>query len=80
MINTCYRKHGFPPQFKFKNKKADCNSNQQNHKCSKSEVHSQQIGFTREQYQIFLVLLQQSKSSDNASNQIFVIPSDTTHW
>jgi len=21
MIDTCYRKHGFPPQFKFKNKK-----------------------------------------------------------
>jgi len=29
MIDTCYRKHGFPPQFKFKNKKeAYCNNNQ----------------------------------------------------
>jgi len=50
VIDTCYRKHGFPPQFKFKNQKADCNSNQQNHEGSGSEVHSQQIGFTPEQY------------------------------
>jgi len=35
MIDTCYRKHGFPPQFKIKNQKADCNSNQQNHEGSR---------------------------------------------
>jgi len=45
VIDTCYKKHGFPPQFKFKNQKVDCNSNQQNHKGSRSKVHSQQIGF-----------------------------------
>jgi len=29
MIDTWYRKHDFPPRFKFKNKKeADCNNNQ----------------------------------------------------
>ena len=68
MIDTCYRKYDFPPQFKFKNQKADCNSNQQNHEGLRSEVHYQQIGFTPEQYQTLLALLQQSKSSDNASN------------
>ena len=31
VIDTCHRKHGFPPQFKFKNQKVNCNSNQQNH-------------------------------------------------
>jgi len=80
MIDTCYKKHGFPYQFKFKNQKANSNNNEQNHEGSKLEVYSQQIGFTPEQYQILLVLLQQSKSSDNASNQISVIPSNmTTH-
>jgi len=78
LIDTCYRKHGFLPQFKFKSQKAYCNSNQQNHEGSRSEVHSQQIGFTHKQYQTWLTLLQQSKSNDNASNQISVIPSDTT--
>jgi len=63
MINTCYIKHGFPPQFRFKNQKADCNNNQHNHGGSKSEVHSQQIGFTPEKYQTLLTLLQQSKST-----------------
>jgi len=46
VIGTCYKKHGFPHQFKFKNQKAYCNSNQQNHEGSRSEVHFQQIGFT----------------------------------
>jgi len=46
VIDTCYRKHGFEPQFKFKNYKANCNNNQQNHEGLRSEVHSQQIGFT----------------------------------
>jgi len=72
VIDTCYRRHGFPPQFKFKNHKADCNNNQQNHEGSRSEVYSQHIGFTPEQYQILLTLLQQSKSNDNVSNQIYV--------
>ena len=37
MIDTYYRKHGFPPQFKLKNPKADCNNNnQQNHEGSRS--------------------------------------------
>ena len=27
VIDTCYRKHGFLPQFKFKNHKAECNNN-----------------------------------------------------
>jgi len=78
VIDTCYRRHGFPPQFKFKNHKADCNNNQQNHEGSRSEVHSQHIGFTPEQYQTLLTLLQQFKSSDDVSNQISSIPSDTT--
>jgi len=25
VIDTCYRRHGFPPQFKFKNHETDCN-------------------------------------------------------
>jgi len=76
----CYRKHGFPPQFKFKNHKADYNNNQ-NNESSGLEVHSQYIGFTLEQYQTLLTLLQQAKSSDNVSNQISGIPSNTTtHW
>jgi len=50
MIDICYRKCVFPPQFKFKNQKADYNNNQQNHEDSRSEIHSQQIGFTPGQY------------------------------
>ena len=65
VIDTCYKKHGFPLQFKFKNHKADCNNNQQNHEGSRSEVHSQQIGFSPDQYQTLLALLQPCKSSDN---------------
>jgi len=57
VIDTCYRKYGFPPQFNFKNHKVDCNNNQQNHEGSRSEVHSQQIGFILEQYQTLLALL-----------------------
>jgi len=77
VIDTCYRRHGFPPQFKFKNHKANYNNNQQNHEGSRSKVHS--LGFTSEQYQKLLTLLQQSKSSDNVSNQT-CIPSNTiTH-
>jgi len=80
MIYICYRKHDFPSQFKFKIQKANSNNNKQNHEGLKSEVHSQQIGFTPEQYQTLLALLQESKFNDNASNQIFVIPSNmTTH-
>jgi len=78
VIDKCYRRHGFPPQFKFKNHEIDCNNNQQNHKGSRSEVHFQHIGFTPKQYQTLLTLLQQSKSSDNVSNQISGIPSNTT--
>jgi len=36
--------------FKFKNHETECNNNQQNHEGSRSEVHSQHIGFTPEQY------------------------------
>jgi len=32
MIDTCYRKHGFSPQFKFKNLKADCSNISRNMK------------------------------------------------
>ena len=56
VIDTCYRRHSFPPQFKFKNHKADCNNNQQNHEGSRSEVRSQHIGFTPEQYQTLLTV------------------------
>jgi len=41
-------------------------------------VESQQIGFTPEQYPTLLALLQQVKSSDNVSSQVFVIPSNMT--
>jgi len=58
VVDTSYRKHGFPPQLKFKNRKAKCNNNQQNHEGSRLKVHSQQIGFTPEQYQTLLALLQ----------------------
>jgi len=73
VIDTCYRKHGFSPQFKFKNQKADCNNNEQNHESSRSKVHCQQTDFTPEQYQTLLVLLQHSKSSDNASNLVLLL-------
>jgi len=43
VIDTCYKKHGFPSQFKFKNHKADCNNNQQNHEGSRLEVHSSKL-------------------------------------
>ena len=52
MIDTCYRKYDFSPQFKFKNHKAYYNNNQQNHEDSRLDVHSQQIGFTPDQYQV----------------------------
>jgi len=58
VIDTCYRKYGFLPQFKFKYHKANCNNNQHSHEGSRSDVHSQQIGFTPEQYQTLLALLQ----------------------
>jgi len=59
IIDICYRKYGFSPQFKLKNQKTDCNNNQQqNHERSRSEVHYQQIGFSTGQYQTLLVLLQ----------------------
>jgi len=51
---------------------------QQERQFSKSEVESQQIGFTPEQYQTLLGLLQQVKSSDNVSSQVSVIPSNMT--
>jgi len=68
-IDTCYKKHGFPPHFKFKNQNHDqshttdavfqntnFNNNDQNHEGSNSEVESQEIGFTPEQYQTLLAL------------------------
>jgi len=80
VIDTCYRRHGFPPQFKFKNHKAYYNNNQQNYEGSRLEVHYQYIGLIPKQYQTLLNLLQQSKSSDNVSNQISDISSNTiTH-
>jgi len=89
-IDTCYKKHGFPPHFKFKNQNHDqnhvnavsqnaySNNDKQNHEGSKAEIQSQQISFTPEQYQTLLALLQQSKSNGNVSNQVSVIPSNTT--
>jgi len=41
-------------------------------------VESQQIGFTPKQYQTLLALLQQAKSNDNVSSQVYVIPSNMT--
>jgi len=72
-IDTFYKKHGFPPHFKFKNQ-----NHEQNHEGSKSEVESQQIGFTLDQYQTLLALLQQFKSNDNVSSQVSVTPSNIT--
>jgi len=87
-IYTCYKKRGFPPHFKFKNQNhhqnhtafhnTNFNNNEQNHEGSKSKVESQQIGFTLEQYQTLLALLQQVKSSDNVSSQVSVIPFNMT--
>jgi len=54
------------------------NNNEQNHEGSKSEVGSQQIGFTPQKYQTLLALLQQVKSSDNVSSQVSIIPSNMT--
>jgi len=59
-IDTCYKKHGFPPHFKFKNmnhdqshtnvvfQNTDFINNEHNHEGSKSKVESQQTGFTPE--------------------------------
>jgi len=41
-------------------------------------VESQQIGFTLDQYQTLLALLQHVKSSGNVSSQVSVIPSNMT--
>ena len=41
-------------------------------------MESQQIGFTPKQYQTLLALLQQAKSNDNVSSQVYVIPSNMT--
>jgi len=61
-IHVIERKHDFSPHFKFKNhnhaqnhvnavyQNVDSNTDKQNHEGSKSEVQSQQIGFTPEQY------------------------------
>jgi len=89
-IDTCYKKHGFPPHFKFKKLNHDhshtnavfhntnFNNNKQNHEGSKFEVQSQQIGLTLEQYQTLLALLQHVKSSGNVFSQVSVIPSNMT--
>jgi len=37
-IDTCYKKHAFPPQFKFKNKDAYSINNELNNEGSKSEI------------------------------------------
>ena len=42
-------------------------------------MESEQIGFTLEQYQTLLALLQQTKSSGNASNQVSIIPSNPSN-
>jgi len=48
--------------------KQDSNNNEQNHVGSKTKVQFRNIGFTLEQYQTLLALLQQSKSNDNVFN------------
>jgi len=85
-IDTCYKNHDFPPHFKFKNQNHDqshtnaifqntnFNNNEQNNEGSKSEVESQQIGFTPKQYQTLLALLQQTKSSGNVYSQVSLNP------
>ena len=60
------KKRGFSPHLKFKNQNhhqshttfhnINFNNNEQNHEGSKSEVESQQICFTPEQYQTLLAL------------------------
>ncbi|KAK7280087.1 hypothetical protein RJT34_25149 [Clitoria ternatea] len=89
-VDTCYKKHGFPPHFKFKNQNYDqSNSNvvfqNDNHNVVKQDIEglkadmqSQQFGFIVKQYQRLLALLQQSQSSNNVSNQVSVIPSTAT--
>ncbi|XP_020225129.1 uncharacterized protein LOC109807015 [Cajanus cajan] len=68
-IDTCYRKHGFPPHFKFKNQNHDLSlanavsqvdnpdDDEQDVAGPKANMQSQQFGFTIEQYQGLLTLL-----------------------
>ncbi|KAJ1426498.1 hypothetical protein SESBI_10242 [Sesbania bispinosa] len=79
-IDTCYRKHGFPPHFKFKNQGHDeslanvvCqldnpDDDEQDVGGLKANMQPQQFGFTAEQYQGLLSLLQQSQVRNSVSN------------
>ncbi|KAK4259936.1 hypothetical protein QN277_006213 [Acacia crassicarpa] len=63
---TCYRKHGFPPGFKFRN--SNVNSVSSNDAPGKSltesiRVANQTYSFTQEQYQKLLALVQPDTSS-----------------
>ncbi|KAJ1423942.1 hypothetical protein SESBI_11940 [Sesbania bispinosa] len=71
---THYRKHGFPPHFKFKNQNNDLslanvvyqidnpNGDEKKIEGPKADMQSQHFGFTIEQYIGLLALLQQSQS------------------
>nr|KYP72603.1 hypothetical protein KK1_005199 [Cajanus cajan] len=83
-VDTCYKKHGFPPHFKFtkqnQNKnKVYVNDSVHNDDADRKEfgllkehLGHQQFGFTEEQYQGLIALLQQSQisNSSHVSNQV----------
>nr|KYP39800.1 hypothetical protein KK1_038865 [Cajanus cajan] len=75
-IDVCYKKHGFPPGFKFKNPKYANRSanlsiieNIEDADIINTSRQDQKFGFIAEQYQNLLALLPQN-SNDNDTNHI----------
>ncbi|XP_058764417.1 uncharacterized protein LOC131637865 [Vicia villosa] len=72
-VETCFQKHGYPPGFKSKGKST--NSVTQSDVSTDAALESSQqnsckssFGFTQEQYQNILALLQQSKHTSQANS------------
>nr|KYP33713.1 hypothetical protein KK1_045413 [Cajanus cajan] len=75
-IDVCYKKHGFPPSFKFKNPKYANRSanlsiieNIEDADIINTSRQEQKFGFIAKQYQTLLALLPQN-SNDNDTNHI----------
>lgn len=79
-IDTCYRKHGFPPNFKFKNQgqvnsvaSNDVNKSNETDRGSnilKEENANSVFGLTAEQYEGLVKLLHQSQPQPAIHSQI----------
>ncbi|XP_061362927.1 uncharacterized protein LOC133306624 [Gastrolobium bilobum] len=85
-IETCYKKHGYPPGYTFSHKanavsqvETDANLDEFFEEQSQKH-HEQDCTFSKEQYNSILDLLQQTKvSSNHASNAVHTTMFNTNH-